>query len=448
MQESSMSSRFKRDPSYRLHRQSGQGIVTLTDAVTGQRRDFMLGQYGTRASRAEYSRLVAEWHANDRRLVTNTDPIADLTILELLAAFWPWAEKHYRRPDGTNTNELNDYRLSLRPVAHLYGTLTAADFSPLKLKAVRQLMIDGYEHPKYGAQEALARTVINRRVGRIVRLFKWAVGEELVSAPVHQALKAVTGLQQGRCDARETDPVKPVPDARVEAVLPFLLPPVRAMVQVQRLTGMRPGEVCLMRGIDIDTSGAVWLYKPPYHKLAYRGKPRVIAVGPRAQALIKPFLQLDTQAYLFSPRAAVAHREQVLRANRRSKVQPSQVCRKVGGPRRCAGERYTSGSYLVAVYRACDRAFLPPAPLAKRADETSEQWKRRLSAEQQAELQRWVKDHRWHVNQLRHSHATDVRRQFGLEAAQVSLGHSQAAITELYAERDVGLAVQVAGKIG
>jgi hypothetical protein len=150
-----MSSRFKHNPSYRLHRQSGQGIVTLTDAVTGQRRDFLLGAFGTKESKAAYNRLVTEWHANDRRLVTPTNPVADLTVNELIAAFWPWAEKHYRRPDGTVTNELNDYRLSLRPVAHLYGSLVAAEFSPLKLKAVRQLMIDGYEHPKYGPQEAL-----------------------------------------------------------------------------------------------------------------------------------------------------------------------------------------------------------------------------------------------------------------------------------------------------
>jgi integrase len=280
-----------------------------------------------------------------------------------------------------------------------------------------------------GRKRRWARTVINRRVGRIIRLFKWAVGEELVNALVQQALKAVAGLQKGRCDARETEPVRPVPDAMVDAVLPYLLPPVRAMVQMQRLTGMRPGEVCLMRGIDIDMSGDVWLYKPPYHKLAYRGKARVIAIGPRAQALIKPFLQLDTQAYLFSPRAAVSHREQVLRAARKTKVQPSQVCRKVRAPRRHAGERYTSASYLTAVYRACIRAFPRPAPLARRNDETTKQWQRRLSMGQHTELRQWVKDHRWHVNQLRHSHGTEVRRQFGLEAAQVSLGHSQARVS-------------------
>ena len=54
----------------------------------------------------------------------------------------------------------------------------------------------------------------------------------------------------------------------------------------------------------------------------------------------------------------------------------------------------------------------------------------------------------WHPHQLRHSHATEVRRQFGLEAAQVALGHAQAAVTEIYAERDLALAVRVAAAIG
>ena len=41
----------------------------------------------------------------------------------------------------------------------------------------------------------------------------------------------------------------------------------------------------------------------------------------------------------------------------------------------------------------------------------------------------------WHPHQLRHTHATEVRRRFGLEAAQVGVGHSQARVTEVYAER-------------
>ena len=103
-------------------------------------------------------------------------------------------------------------------------------------------MVKGYEHPKYGTQQALARGVVNQRVGRIVRAFKWGVENELVPVAVLQGLKAVRGLAKGRSLARETEPVKPVPEAYVEAVLPFVRPPVQGMIQLQRLTGMRPAK--------------------------------------------------------------------------------------------------------------------------------------------------------------------------------------------------------------
>ena len=54
----------------------------------------------------------------------------------------------------------------------------------------------------------------------------------------------------------------------------------------------------------------------------------------------------------------------------------------------------------------------------------------------------------WHPNQLRHSAATAIRKQFGLEGAQIILGHSKADVTQIYAERDTKLAADIARKIG
>lgn len=433
-----------RDPSYRLHRASGQAIVTLPDGMGG-RRDVLLGKYDTAASRKEYRRVLAEWEANGRQPTAHNE---ELTVSELIERFWTHAEGYYRRPDGSNTNELDDYKYSLRPLKHLYATLPAREFSPLKLEAVRRLMVTGYDHPKFGPQVPLSRGVINQRVARIVRMFRWAVSKELVSAEVHHALATVTGLQKGRSEARETAPVKPVAPAIVDATVQHLAEDAAAMVRLQQLTGMRPGEVVIMRGCDIDMTGSVWLYTPAHHKLAYRGKARVIALGPRSQAIIRPFLKLNTQAYLFSPAEAVRKRAAALRSKRKTKVQPSQKSRKKRHPQHVPGEAYTRDSYRYAVYRACDRAFPPPAPLAKRADETHDEWKARLTAEEHAEYLKWRTQHRWHVNQLRHSHGTEVRRRFGLEAAQVSLGHAQANVTQVYAERDLGLAVKVAAELG
>jgi integrase len=72
----------------------------------------------------------------------------------------------------------------------------------------------------------------------------------------------VGGLKKGRTRAKETEKIRPVSDDLVNAVLPQLTPPRRAMVQVQRLTGMRPCEVVLMRPRDIDRSGKIWVFRP------------------------------------------------------------------------------------------------------------------------------------------------------------------------------------------
>src|SRR5262245_61715983 len=211
-------------PQYLLHRKSGQARIVLRDA-TGHRRHMLLGKYGSPESKAEYARLVEECRLRSTA-PAEAPRAADLTENELVLAFIKHAEWHYRGPDGRPTSELVEYRRSLGRAVVLYGHTRAGEFGPLALKAVRQSMI------------ALdwCRGVINQRVGRIVRAFKWAASEELVPVTAYQALRTVSGLSRGRSAARESEPVAPVPAAFVEATLPYLMPPVRAMVRLQLLT--------------------------------------------------------------------------------------------------------------------------------------------------------------------------------------------------------------------
>jgi hypothetical protein len=105
------------------------------------------------------------------------------------------------------------------------------------------------------------------------------------------------------------------------------------MVQLQLLAGMRPGEVIIMRAIDLDMTGKVWLYRPGSdllhgaHKTAWRGHRRIIAIGPKAQEIIRQYLKPDLQAYLFSPAEAMAVFHAERRKRRKTKVQPSQAKR-------------------------------------------------------------------------------------------------------------------------
>lgn len=425
-------------PSYLPHSKNGRARAVWTDAA-GQRHFRILpGAYDSAESRAAYGRLLLELDAAPHRPAA-----ADtFTVAELLLAYLEHAGRHYRAPDGEPTSEVYQIRVVARAVRELYGLTPVAEFGPLALKAARQKWV----------RDGRSRTECNRRVSVVKRIFKWGVSEELVPAAVYQAVATVAGLQRGRTEAPERPPVGPVDPAAVEATLPHLNRHVRGLVEFQRLTGCRPGEATRVRRRDLDMSGDVWVYRPPHHKTAHRGKARAIAVGPKAQALLRQFFTPDPDDYLFSPRRAV---EEVLAARaaaRKTPRWPSHVrfnaARRKARPKRPPNARYARVSYRQAVDRACDRAFPPTGDLARLPKESAARWKARLTAEQWARVKAWRDAHRWHPNQLRHSHGTEVRRRYGLEAAQAALGHEHADVTQVYAERNTDLAKRVAAEIG
>jgi integrase len=328
-----------------------------------------------------------------------------MTVNELLLAYWRWAEKNYRDADGKPTRELGNLKDALRPLRKLYGDTEAAKFGPMALRTVHEDMI----------ASGLCRRTINTRVGRLKRVFRWAVSYELLPSAVYEALRAVPGLQRGRGEARDTEPVRPVPEGDVRATLPFLPAVVSAAVQVQLLTGCRVSEALTMRGCDLDVTGPVWAYRPARHKNRNRGLDRVIFLGPRAQAVVKPFLKTDLQAYLFSPADAVAARDARRAAARKTKRPPSQLARtRKPNPKRCPRDRYDRNSYRQAIGRACGKAGVPV----------------------------------WNPLQLRHTAATLVRSRYGIEAAKAILGHSRVETSQIYAERNLGRAEEVMREIG
>jgi integrase len=310
--------------------------------------------------------------------------------------------------------------------------MPSREFGPKKLKTLRQSLL----------QENLSRTYINSTLSRIRRAFKWGVSEELLPVEVYQALSTVSGLRKGRSMARETLPVLPVPDEVVEATLPHLPQVVADMVKLERLSGMRPGEVCRLRPCDLDRSGEVWLYRPGEHKTEHHQRERVISLGPQAQQILWKYLARDPERHCFRPSDSEEKRRAQLTATR---VTPLSCGNRVGTnsvakPKRSAGEHYDSNSYRRAIHRACDKAFPHP--------ELGQLKRRQLNESQVTELKKWQAAHRWSPNQLRHAAATEVRRKFGLEEAQIVLGHSRADITQVYAERDLSRGIEVAKKIG
>jgi len=398
----------ERVPSYRLHRSDGRAVVTIAG------RDIYLGQHGTAESRAEYQRVLGEWLTH-RVVPKPAQGGAQVTINELVLAYFQHAKVHYTK-DGCPTSEVVLVRSALRWLRPAYGHTDARAFTPVALKAVRDAMVHAVrtKEPRKG-KPRFCRNTINLHVGRIRRMFRWAVENGMVEGTIYQALLAVQGLQRGRTTARESGRVLPVSEEHVRAILPKVSRQVAAMIQLQELTGMRPGEVVTMRVCDLNTSESSWTYRPATHKTAHHGKTRTIAIGPRAQEIIRPFLKPDLGAYLFSPKDAVAERNAKLRAERTTPMTPSQAKRKPKDrPKKAPSDRYTTASYGRAIACACDAAEVP----------------------------------HWHPNQLRHSAATRLRRLYGIEATRVILGHSSMTTSEIYAEADEQKAAEVMAKVG
>lgn len=249
----------------------------------------------------------------------------------------------------------------------------------------------------------LCRSTVNQRVARLVRVFRFGVENELVPAAVHHALKAVPGLRAGRSGAKDSRKVGPALDGHVDAVRPFVSRQLWAVILLQRLTGMRSGEALAVRGRDLDTSAAVWVYTPARHKAEHHGKARKVYLGPQAQEVIRPWLRPDSGEYLFQPREAKEEHLAGRREARKTPLTPSQRARtRKASPRKVPGDHYDPRAYSHAVEKACGRAGVP----------------------------------RWHPHQLRHTAATNIRKEFGIEVARVILGHTSPAVTELYAEVD------------
>jgi integrase len=268
-----------RIPKYRQHRPSGRAVVRING------HDFYLGKFNSPESHAEYERLVGEWITGSRQTPADISPARRgvLSINDLILAYATFADGYYRK-NGIPTGEYDCIRYSLRPLRKLYGNFPVQQFGPLALKNVREDMLKG---------GTLCRKEINKRIGRIVRMFKWGVENELVDPMIHHALAQVKGLARGRCSVRESQPVKPVSGAHIEAVRPLVSRQVRAMIDLQLLTGMRPGEVCQIRTGDIDRTQAVWVYRP--------GSPR----HPRSACDVRPngHRKLPSSVAVSRPRA-------------------------------------------------------------------------------------------------------------------------------------------------
>jgi integrase len=435
-----------RNPELRTHKQSGRQFATFNG------RKVWFGHKSEPTTKPSFEAYRARWVLNGYRDLDGTGDgaAAELTVRELAERY----REHLARLRPAVWFEKNGPRLtrSLDPLLAIFGDDPAADFGPKALRTVRQAML---------ADGALCREELNARVGIIKAAFVWAGADELVPASVAHGVALVKGLRAGDYGAREGKGSRePVDEAHVEATLPHLHPIAAALVRLLHVTGARPSELFNLAPASIDRSGDVWSAEIVEHKTARHGHERELVFGPKAQAILLPFLDRVPApapgSPIFSPAGAVPREDREARGSRK------------------IGDRYTAGALRVAITRAVSRANrgLAVKAFAAFVKQNGTDGGRRflrehfkvdrvskLRGKRLAECVRKLNGPdgvqpvpEWTPYQLRHTCLSNIRRGFGIEAAAAIGGHAlskESRITEHYtgsAQRD--LAREVARKAG
>lgn len=378
-----------------------------------------LGPSHSEESRQAYRRLIAE----HPELPSIARPLGEsvrngLVVADLCTRFTAHYRTLVRIP---NTYARVDSAMAM--LNEMFGGTPVTEFRGPQLKSFQRSL----------AAKGLARSYISGLVGTVKQAWRHAVSEAWIEPSLLQALEAVSNLERGESGCKEPRVIEPANLADVAATLPFLRPPVRAMVELQRLTGMRSGEVCGLtpgeviregtlrvqgRGtVSLADLGGCWVYAPAKHKTASQGHSKYIVLGPKSQAILLPWLEgRAVEIPCFSPHEDWQVHVAEKSSARKTPLYPSHAKRRK--PRtewsKSRGDRYSSASYLRAITRACEAAGVP----------------------------------HWHPHQLRHSAEVLIESEYDLDAARAVLGHRDPRMTARYGVRDVMTAAKVMQAIG
>lgn len=309
----------------------------------------------------EYQRLCGDWLR--RRAMGESPPsrrlVGERTLTELIAEHLAGVRRAARHK---HAGRVTVVRTALGRLAVASGRRTPATYTAADYRRLRDDL----------AREGL-KAVSVRDYLAVIRRFLRAVG---VPRSVREDI-ADMGPPPGGYGAA-SEPVPPVPDEVLQKVLPHATAKCQAMLRLQRLTGMRPGEVTQLRAGEIDRTAdrdapadgpRCWLYQPRQHKKRHRGHARRVWIGPAAQAILTPWLEGK------GPEDIVF-------------------------PSRTGGGEYGPAGYCAAIHAACERAGVP----------------------------------RFNPNQVRHTTATalELADPRGITAAQGVLGHDSPSMTRRY----------------
>ncbi|MBR2584686.1 MAG: tyrosine-type recombinase/integrase [Thermoguttaceae bacterium] len=389
---------------------SGNYLFSTVRGEDGKSKRISFGREGDPATEEKIARFRDAYMAGQFKKAKRKANPNDCSVAYLCTEFLLAAKNDY----SPTSQEPQKYVRILRALVLFCGAERTADFGLHRLEEFRQTLIDSGR---------LCRKEINARIQRVKRVIRWGAQRRLVPIAVQTEVALIDNLRRGRNRTNDNPAVRPVPLDVVARTLPHLSSVVGAMVRLQLLTGARPEEIRIMRPCDIErTDSGCWKYHPSHDKTErFRadGQKKTIPLNAAAKAIITAHsldLDADSEQYIFRPAEALREHRAERRRTRKTPMTPSQRARdhqRAKTPREKIADHYTAHAYRTAVQRAAERAGVP----------------------------------RWTPYQLRHTAATEIRRRYGIEAAQILLQHKSLTTTQIYAEPDMEKAEKLAEKI-
>lgn len=378
-----------------------------------------LGKFNSPEALAAYANLLRSVALNEPVGLVRPD---DQLAAEVFAAHLKAAERRL------GSKDLSVLQRVVATVTLLHGAKPLSQFGPRAVTQWLRLLAAGDE--SFGLTKPLRGSTLRRYLRVLKAALRWAITNEVTAADRFPWAE-IQEVQAADVDAAPSVKVLPVAAEVVHATVPFMAPPVAAMVRLQLLTAMRPndelfhlrpadvhrgGRVTLSTGLPIDLDKvnagqerAVWVYVPRWHKQQSSGGGRDVPLGPQAQAVLAPFLDRDPESHCFSPREAMVH-------HRTKRLAPDSPLTRGRISTNLSRFRtyYTADSYRQAIGYACDRAGV---------------------------------EH-WFPYRIRHTTATETTADAGLDVARALLGQSDPRTTLRYAERDFRAAAEQMRKAG
>jgi integrase len=320
-------SRKTKAASYLHHTPSNRGYSRVTDPATGKRSTvYFSGKHNSVESRAEYAEFL-------REQAGQATPDGRYSCEQLAMIY---LENERDVTDFDNAAARGRYGAA-RKAAELLATLgdlPANEITCGKLVGLQEVLVK---------QGKLALRTLNRRINHVRRIIRFGTQRDMVSGGIFHDLEAVEALTTRTAPSVTAPQEVDAADAGdVAAMREALSETVRAMVDVQALTGCRAGELVQLawHGIVRDdprylVDGVqVWYFDPPQHKNRWRKKARRIFIGPEAQAVLLKYEAArpvkDTE-FIFTPRESAAWH--LWQKSQRYAAKPTQY-HEYNGPRR------------------------------------------------------------------------------------------------------------------